>query len=56
MVKHSIISTNFKAFAGVDTMDEFIKELNPNLDYLEHEIIGNEIFQADQRSDSGKWI
>ena len=34
---------NFKAFAGVDTMDEFIKELDPNLDYLEHKIIGNEV-------------
>lgn len=43
MVKHGIISTNFKAFAGVDTMDEFIKELDPNLDYLEHKIIGNEV-------------
>ena len=43
MVKHGIISTNFKAFAGVDTMDEFIKELEPNLDYLEHKIIGNEV-------------
>ncbi len=24
-------------------MDEFIKELDPNLDYLEHKIIGNEV-------------
>ena len=43
MVKHGIISMDFKAFAGVDTMDEFIKELDPNLDYLEHKIIGNEV-------------
>ena len=43
MGKHGIISMNFKAFAGVDTMDEFIKELDSNLDYLEHKIIGNEV-------------
>ncbi len=24
-------------------MDEFIKELDPNLDYLEHKIIGDEV-------------
>lgn len=33
---------DFKSFAGDDAMDEFIKELDPNLDYLEHKIIGNE--------------
>ena len=43
MGKHGTISMNFKVFAGVDTMDEFIKELDPNLDYLEHKIIGNEV-------------
>ena len=43
MEKHGILSIDFKVFAGVDTMDEFIKELDPNLDYLEHKIIGNEV-------------
>lgn len=43
MGKHGTISMDFKVFAGVDTMDEFIKELDPNLDYLEHKIIGNEV-------------
>ena len=39
MEKHGILSIDFKVFAGVDTMDEFIKELDPNLDYLDYKII-----------------
>jgi len=43
MEKHGILSIDFKVFAGVDTMDEFIKELDPNLDYLDYKIIENEV-------------
>ena len=51
MEKHGILSIDFKAFAGVDTMDEFIKELGPNLGYLDHKIIENEaiIYAASNR-------
>lgn len=43
MGKHGIIGLDLKVFAGANTMDEFIKELDPNLDYLNHEITGNEV-------------
>lgn len=43
MEKCGIINTEFHTSTGVDTMDEFIKELDPNLDYLEHEINTDEV-------------
>lgn len=43
MEKCGIINTMFHTSPGVDTMDEFIKELDPNLDYLEHEINTDEV-------------
>ena len=50
--KNGIISIDFKAYTGVYTMDEFIKELDADLDYLEHEITENEvvIYVASNRS------
>ena len=51
MEKYGIIKIVFIIFTGADTMDEFIKELDPNLDYLEHEMTGDEaiIYVASNR-------
>ena len=43
MGKSGIINIIFEVFAGADTMDEFIKELDQNLDDLEHEINADEL-------------
>lgn len=38
-----MISIDFKVYTGVYAMDEFMKELDANLDYLEHEITADEV-------------
>lgn len=42
-MKNGIISIDFKIYTRIYTMDEFIKELDVNLDYLNHEITENEV-------------